>query len=239
MDIKQLITEFKLTLIAKQAKVDKFPIDSVFRDEDGRICAASTIVTVTKTPSPLFGYDFRKKDNASEGLAYAVSQAKANKAKGKKFAKHNFGACTLMNKAFISIGGTWYAKVSVPESNQRAPKVTKYLCVADADNNAILDENGEETLLRDDKGRVITTKTVQKESFLLVPMADLKPDLDHTLSCDYNQPDSQLRKMISVAVASYRAKLSGKKASGGRKVGTSVRLSAAQVAELAAQELAE
>jgi len=234
MDIKQLITEFKLTLIAKQAKVDKFPIDSVYRDEDGRICAASTIVTETKTPSPLFGYDFRKKDNASEGLAYAVSQAK-----GKKVAKHNFGACTLMNKAFINIDGTWYGKVSVPETHQRAPKVTKYLVKADADGNATLDEKGNETLLRDDDGKVITTPGVQKESFLLVPMADLKPDFDHPLSCDYNQSDSQLRKMISVAVASYRAKLSGKKASGGKSAGKHVRMSAAQVAALAAQELAE
>ncbi len=234
MDIKQLITEFKLTLIAKQAKVDKFPIDSVYRDEDGRICAASTIVTVTKTPSPLFGYDFRKKDNASEGLAYAVSQAK-----GKKVAKHNFGACTLMNKAFINIDGTWYGKVSVPETHQRAPSITKYLVKADADGNATLDEKGNETLLRDDDGKVITTPGVQKESYLLVPMADLKPDFDHPLSCDYNQSDSQLRKMISVAVASYRAKLSGKKASGGKSAGKRVRMSAAQVAALAAQELAE
>lgn len=234
MDIKQLITEFKLNLHAKQAKVDKFPVEFVTRDPEGRICAASTIVRVTKTPSPLFGYDFRKKDSASDGLAYAVSQAK-----GKKVAKHDFGACTLMNKSFINIGGTWYGKVSVPESNQRAPSITKYLVKADGDGNAILDEKGNETLLRGEDGKVITSPGVQKESFLLVPMADLKPDFDHPLSSEYVQSDSTLRKQINVAVASYRAKLSGKKASGGRRAGKSVRMSAAQVAALAAQELAE
>jgi len=229
MDIKQLITEFKLNLIEKQAAVDCFPVESVERDEDGRICAASTIVRVTNTPSPLFGYDARK------SLAYAVSEAKG---KG-KFADHDFGACTLMNKGIVNHDGTWYAKVSVPESHQRSVAVTKYLAKADADGNVILDENGKETLMRDEKGRVITTSQNQKESFLLVPLADLTPDFDHPLSMPYLQSDSTLRKQISSAVASYRQTLSGKKANGGKKAGKRVRLSNAQVAELAAAELAE
>lgn len=218
MDIKLL----KQGMIEKQAAVDCFPNDSVVRDEDGRICAASTIVNVTKTPAPLFGYDVRDED-----FAYAMDEASK---KAGTFADHNFGACCIMRDSIAQIEGTWYGKVSVPKANQRHIRVTKYLVKTDGDGNVTLDENGKPTLLRDDEGKVLTTQQIQKEGFLLVPLADLEADLDHPMSAPFVQVDTDLKKQISAAVNSHLELHRPEKAASSKKAGKRVRLSNAQLA---------
>ncbi len=218
------INLFKQGMIEKQSAVDCFPNDSVVRDEDGRICAASTIVNVTNTPTPLFGYNAR-----DFGFEYAAEQAEAES----NVADHDFGACCIMRDSIVKIGGTWYAKVSVPKGNQRHVRVTKYLVKTDADGNAARDENGDPELLRDDEGKVLTTPQIQKEGFLLVPLADLESDLDHPMSAPFVQVDTDLKKQISAAVNSYNELHSpAKKAGGSKRGGKRVRLSNAQLASV-------
>lgn len=224
----QTIKQMKQEMIEKQAEVDGFPVEFVVRDENGRICAESTMVRVTETPAPLFGYNVRDFD-----FGYATEKAKS----AESFEDHDFGACCIMRDSITKIGNEWYAKVSVPKGHQRHVSITKYLVKTDTDGNALYDESGTAILLRDDDGNYETTRQVQKEGFLLVKLSALETDLAHPMSAPYVQVDTDLKKQIGAAVASKKALAqTEKKASGTKRSGKRVRLSNAQLAAALAAE---
>jgi len=224
----QNIEQLQESMIAKQAKVDCFPVEFVTREmKRGSICAASTMVRVTGTPAPLFGYNARDFD-----IGYAEQKAASEGV----IEDHNFGACCLMRDSITRIDGTWYAKVSVPKGNQRHVRITKHLVKTDAAGN-VETKGGAPVLLRDDDGEYVTTQQIQKEGFLLVELSTLEPDFDHPMSAEYVQVDSDLRKQIGAAVASFKASLSSsKKVSSEKRPAKLVKLSGAQLAAALAAE---
>lgn len=211
----------EMTLQAKLADIDGFPVEWAGRNKDGHYELTASKFRVTVPVPELLG------QNIAE-FNFADAMALADESGDPEF--HDFGICTIKRPSLRRLpNGEWAMDLRVPRHHRRKCDAAFDQEVLDEEGEPVLDENGDPTT-----EMIVKTKT---ESWITVLLTQVEPVTDHPLSKRYVQTDSETAADLRLNAQSDKI-AEGKKASGPRKPkAKSKRVSPAQVrAMLAAKQ---
>jgi len=194
------------TLVEKLDAIDGFPVEWAGRTSRGDLRLDCNVFRVVDAPPPMFGQNVRE-------FGFDIAADMAGEA---EWSEHDFGSCYIRDKSLRrEKDGVWYADLSVDPHKVRVCKVA--VAPLDEEGNTLLDQ---------------TAFLPRKESWITVPLSDLKPEYGHPLAAEYVQSDRRTKALIAATERSKAAKEGRKGGGRGRGKGKRKRLSPSEIAAL-------